>query len=119
MDLCMSTQREPTVCGPLLLCRYVLIPGYTDAPEDIERLIEFAKQQPSMRCIELLPYHTLGKHKWEALGMKYPLEGVKSPANKEVMKVIQKMEAAGLKVACDVKNAVRVEDTHHLILPHS
>jgi pyruvate formate lyase activating enzyme len=99
--------------------RYVLIPGYTDAPEDIQKLIDFAKEQPSMRGIELLPYHTLGKHKWEALGLKYPLEGVKSPSNKEVHKVIQKMEAAGLRVNCDVKNAVRVEDTHHLVLPHS
>lgn len=100
-------------------CRYVLIPGYTDAPEDIEKLIEFAKDQPSMLGIELLPYHTLGKHKWEALGLKYPLEGVKSPTNKEVHGVIHKIEGAGLRVNCDVKNAVRVEDTHHLVLPHS
>jgi pyruvate formate lyase activating enzyme len=29
--------------------RYVLMPGMTDAPRDIERLTEFALQQPSLQ----------------------------------------------------------------------
>lgn len=71
-----------------------------------------------MLGIELLPYHTLGKHKWEALGMKYVLEGVKPPCDNEVRKVIHKMEEAGLNVRCDVKNTTRMEDSHGLVLPH-
>jgi pyruvate formate lyase activating enzyme len=27
----------------------------------------------------VLPYHTMGQHKFEALGIPYQLEGVKSP----------------------------------------
>ncbi|MDW3202966.1 pyruvate formate lyase 1-activating protein, partial [Vibrio sp. 1865] len=38
--------------------------------------------------VELLPYHKLGAHKWEALGLEYPLEGV-NPPSKETMDEIQ------------------------------
>ncbi len=34
--------------------------------------------------VELLPYHKLGAHKWEALGIEYPLDGV-NPPSKETM----------------------------------
>ena len=32
-----------------------------------------------MERVELLPYHLLGKHKWEAMGLRYTLEGVEPP----------------------------------------
>ena len=38
-----------------------------------------------MERVELLPYHTLGVHKYEALGIPYPLEGV-SAMEKEVLR---------------------------------
>ncbi|KAF6266380.1 hypothetical protein COO60DRAFT_1474597 [Scenedesmus sp. NREL 46B-D3] len=84
--------------------RYVLIPNLTDRPGDIEMLTHFAKAQPTMLGIELLPYHVLGKSKWDALGMPYPLEGVKPPPRESVLRVVHQLKEAGLNVLCDVKD---------------
>jgi pyruvate formate lyase activating enzyme len=83
--------------------RYVLVPGHTDSPRDIELLADWASRQPTLCGIELLPYHTFGKNKWEVLGLKYPLEGVATPSGEAVRDVVSRLEAAGLNVMCDAK----------------
>ncbi|MCD1024910.1 pyruvate formate lyase 1-activating protein, partial [Enterococcus sp. SMC-9] len=30
------------------------------------------------------PYHTMGKYKWQELGLKYPLEGIEPPTENRV-----------------------------------
>ena len=68
--------------------RYVLIPGYTDSEKDIEDLIKLTKSVGTVcKGVELLPYHTLGINKWNALNIKYPLDGVK-PMSKDDVKFI-------------------------------
>lgn len=57
--------------------RYVLVPGYSDFEDDITALGEHFRSYEMIQRIEILPYHTLGAHKYESLGMKYQLEGVK------------------------------------------
>ena len=66
--------------------RQVLIPGYTDDENDLKKLKEFISTLKTVEKIEILPYHNLGKYKWEELGIKYELEGVKSPSNEEIQK---------------------------------
>lgn len=84
--------------------RYVLIPGHTDDADGIKRLADFAHQhQPAMQGIELLPYHLLGRNKWEALGLAYPLDGVQTPPLHDVLHVVQQLEDSGLNVICDAK----------------
>lgn len=64
--------------------RYVIVPGFTDDEKSARELGEFIKGMSNIEKIELLPYHKLGAHKWEALGFDYPLEGV-NPPTKETM----------------------------------
>lgn len=61
--------------------RHVLIPGY-ESDAELIRLGEFIKSLSNVQRTELLPYHTLGRHKWEALGYNYPLEDV-PPTSKD------------------------------------
>ena len=57
--------------------RYVLVPGYSDMEEDIRLLGEKLGGYKMIERVELLPYHTLGVHKYEAMGQEYQLQGVK------------------------------------------
>lgn len=57
--------------------RYVLVPGYSDFEEDIIALGEHFNSYQMIQRVEILPYHTLGVHKYEALGKPYLLKEVK------------------------------------------
>ncbi|GBG92347.1 hypothetical protein CBR_g55228 [Chara braunii] len=80
-----------------LVIRFVVLPGYTDTEQEIEGLIAFAKTQPTLIGVEILPYHTLGVNKWEELGMNYPLKGVSPPSKEFMMEVKQRIENEGIK----------------------
>ena len=54
--------------------RYVLVPGVSDFEEDIRALGEHFKGYKMLQRVEVLPYHTLGMHKYESLGMEYQLK---------------------------------------------
>ncbi len=56
--------------------RYVLVPGHTDDEADLHQLGKYLQTRTALERIEILPYHNMGKFKWEKLGWKYPLEGV-------------------------------------------
>ena len=63
--------------------RQVLVPGITDKKEDLLELKDFLKTI-NVEKFEFLPYHDLGKYKWEKLGLPYELEGVRVASNKDV-----------------------------------
>ncbi len=64
--------------------RQVLVPGYTDDEKDLLKLKDFLSSLKTVQKIELLPYHNLGKHKWEALNKAYPLENVQPATQDDV-----------------------------------
>lgn len=70
--------------------RQVLIPGITDNEEDLIHLREFITTLKTVERVEFLPYHNLGKFKWNELHLNYPLEGVRT-ANQEDVKRAQKI----------------------------
>lgn len=59
--------------------RYVVVPGYSDDDESAHMLGKFIKDMKNIEKLEMLPYHSLGAYKWEAMGLKDPLEGVEPP----------------------------------------
>lgn len=65
--------------------RQVLIPGITDSKDDLLSLKEFLSTLKNVEKIEILPYHDLGKFKWENLDINYPLKDVR-PANEDDVK---------------------------------
>lgn len=66
--------------------RQVLVPGYTDSEEDLIKLRNFIASLNNVQKVEVLPYHDLGKYKWEAAGAKYTLENVPPASADDVKK---------------------------------
>ena len=72
-----------------LWVRQVLLPGWTDAPAQLQALAAFCSSLETLERLELLPYHRLGAHKWQTLGMSYSLENVHPPTEAEFGKAMQ------------------------------
>ncbi|MBR5848850.1 MAG: radical SAM protein, partial [Bacteroidaceae bacterium] len=70
--------------------RYVLVQGYSAIEEDIRALCTHFSPYKMLQRVEILPYHTLGVHKYEAMGKEYKLAGVKenTPAQLDEAKAI-------------------------------
>ena len=64
--------------------RQVLIPGITDSEKYLFKLKEFINSLNTVDKIEILPYHTLGKYKWEQLNLKYKLKDIREANNDDV-----------------------------------
>ena len=73
--------------------RQVIVPGYTDAPEQVRALLRFVEGAKVER-IELLPYHTLGVPKWEELGIPYELPDIKPPSAETMRQLRAIVDAA-------------------------
>lgn len=69
-----------------LWIRQVLVPGYTDDESDLKKTRKFIDTLQTVEKVEVLPYHDLGKFKWNEMGIEYPLEGVKSPTEEQIKK---------------------------------
>ena len=66
------------IIGKSIWVRQVLIPEITDNEEDLLKLKEFISSLKTVQKVEILPYHDLGKFKWENLGLRYPLDDIRS-----------------------------------------
>ena len=64
--------------------RQVIVPGITDNKDDLIQLKKFINSLKNVKKIELMPYHELGKFKWENLGFKYELDGVPAATNEDI-----------------------------------
>lgn len=62
--------------GTPLWIRHVVVPGLTDSEEHFKALRDYIRTIKNVQRVELLPYHTLGVCKYDALNIPYPLKGV-------------------------------------------
>jgi len=79
--------------------RFVLVPGLTDDFEDINAIAGFVAQLGNAERVEVLPFHQMGKYKWNRLGLNYSLADVEPPSNEVVEKACEAFRKVGLKTA--------------------
>ncbi|MDO5034266.1 MAG: pyruvate formate-lyase-activating protein [Actinomycetaceae bacterium] len=66
--------------GTRVWIRFVLVPGLTDAKENIEAVADIVAGWPNVERVEVLPFHQMARDKWESLGMDYKLADVQPPS---------------------------------------
>ena len=59
--------------GAKIRIRHVILPGYTDGEEELRSLGRYLRKIKHLESVETLPYHDLGKAKYENMGIPYPL----------------------------------------------
>ncbi|MGW2230640.1 pyruvate formate-lyase-activating protein [Streptomyces formicae] len=77
--------------------RFVLVPGLTDDPANIEGVARFAASLGNVSRVDVLPFHKLGEAKWDALGKDFTLRDTPSPTPEQVAEAKKIFEAHGLK----------------------
>ena len=76
--------------------RYVLVPGLTDIPEEMEAVADFGASLGVVERAEILPFHQMGRYKWERLKLHYKLEETDPPTIEGVAKAVEIFRSAGL-----------------------
>jgi pyruvate formate lyase activating enzyme len=84
--------------GTEIWIRFVLVPGLTDAPENVDAVADYVATLSSVSRVEVLPFHQMGRDKWATLGMRYELEDTLPPSPELVARVRDQFRARGLTV---------------------
>ena len=87
--------------GPEVWIRYVLVPGFTDGADGVARVAAYVATLNDMRPdtvtrVEVLPFHQMGRSKWEAIGRAYDLGDTDPPSVELVERVRGQFRAEGL-----------------------
>ncbi len=106
-QLVTSADLEPTLRfarrlsdrGNRMWLRYVLVPGLTDAEDDVEKVARFMSTLAHVERVEVLPFHQLGAGKWADLRLPYQLADVPPAAPELVRRAEAQFRAHGLAVA--------------------
>ena len=83
--------------GKPIWVRFVLVPGLTDDAGDLAKIAEFAAGLGTVQRVEVLPFHQMGKFKWERLGLKYTLEHTEAPTPEAAERACEIFRKAGLR----------------------
>jgi pyruvate formate lyase activating enzyme len=76
--------------------RFVLVPGLTDVREEMEQLADFAAGLGVVERVEILPFHQMGRYKWNNLGLDYTLDATEPPTPAQVSDAIGIFRSRGL-----------------------
>jgi len=84
--------------GKPVWVRFVLAPGLTDAPDNIEAVARFVAPMKNVERVEVLPFHQMGAFKWKSLGLDYPLDDMAPPSETQVKMAVDIFRRAGCRV---------------------
>jgi pyruvate formate lyase activating enzyme len=84
--------------GRPLWVRFVLVPGLTDAPDNVARVADICAGLRGVERVEVLPFHQMGREKYRRLGIAYPLDAAVSPEAAVLARVRGQFAARGLTV---------------------
>jgi pyruvate formate lyase activating enzyme len=78
--------------------RFVAVPDLTDGEDNVERVADFCAGLNNIERVEVLPFHQLGRTKWERLGIDYKLRNTEPPSAEFAERVRGHFRSRGLTV---------------------
>jgi pyruvate formate lyase activating enzyme len=76
--------------------RFVLVPGLSDDRGEVAKIAGFAASLGNVERVDVLPFHQLGRYKWERLTLQYTLADLEPPSCDQVAQTVAIFRAAGL-----------------------
>lgn len=86
----IETARHLSAINKTMWVRFVLVPGLTDDPKNIEGVAQLCTGLSSLERVEILGFHKLGAHKWKSLGLDFQLENT-PPATQDDLRRAQRI----------------------------
>jgi pyruvate formate lyase activating enzyme len=77
--------------------RMILIPGLTDTAENIDGVIQLARQCEFAGPVDIMPYHKMARNKYNGMGLNY-MSNFHTPDLTQINAVRNKLEKNGLTV---------------------
>jgi pyruvate formate lyase activating enzyme len=90
-------RRLATLKRPMWV-RFVLVPGFTDDHDNVEKVADICAGLESVERVEILRFHQMGREKWRKLDLDYPLEMVAPPDPQLTERVRGQFRSRGLRV---------------------
>lgn len=88
--------RRLAACRKQMWIRFVLVPGYTDHPDNVEGVATFAASLGTVQRVDVLPFHQMGRFKWRELKLNYVLDEVTPPPAALVERACSRFHDHGL-----------------------
>ncbi|MBB2915025.1 pyruvate formate lyase activating enzyme [Streptosporangium becharense] len=76
--------------------RFVLVPGLTDDPGNVDGLARFAAELGNVERVDVLPFHRMATGKYRRLGLRFPLADVEPPDRALLARVHAQFQAYGV-----------------------
>lgn len=76
--------------------RFVLVPGLTEDKNNIGEIAKFAASLGNVERVEVLPFHQMGRFKWNELNLSYKLDEVPPPTPAAIERACEVFRAEGL-----------------------
>ncbi|GAB4213998.1 MAG: pyruvate formate-lyase-activating protein [Roseiflexaceae bacterium] len=94
----LAFARRLAALGRRFWVRFVLVPGLTDAPEELDALAELVRPLAGVERVEVLPFHQMGEFKWRRLGLDYPLRSTPAAEAQQVAWAAARLREHGVAV---------------------
>lgn len=96
-ELILENAKKIAENAKKLIIRVPVIPTFNDTESEIAGIAKFAASLQGVDEINLLPYHSFGRDKYEGLGRKYMMGDLPSPTDEKMQKLKAVAESYGLK----------------------
>jgi pyruvate formate lyase activating enzyme len=84
--------------GKPVWVRFVLVPGLTDDPANIEKVARFVAPMQNVERVEILRFHQMGAYKWKSIGIDYALADTPVPTDAQASAAEEIFRRAGCRV---------------------